>query len=59
MHYDVKAIDKAMKLYKKIFSKLEFLAEFQIIHTQTFRKSIIQLAFKKTGLIFYNPAVIL
>lgn len=48
-----------MWLGKGDFSKLVFLAKFQVIHTQIFKKSTIQLSFKKTRLIFYNLEAIL
>ncbi len=41
------------------FGKLEFLAKFQVMRTQTFKKSTIQSAFKRIGLIPYNPEVVL
>ena len=41
------------------FGKLEFLAKFQTMHNQTFKKSTIKSAFRKTGLIPYNPEIIL
>ena len=48
-----------MQLDKGNFGKLEFLAKFQVICTQTFKKSIIQSAFKRTRLITYNLEVVL
>lgn len=41
------------------FGKLKFLAKFQTICTQIFKKSTIQATFKNTGLIPYNPKIIL
>lgn len=41
------------------FNKLNFLASLIIIYVKTFKKSTILSAFKKTGLIFYNPKIIL
>ena len=41
------------------FSKLEFLAKFQVMLTQIFKKSTIKLAFKRTGLIFYHLEIVL
>ena len=58
-HYHAEAIDNAMQLGEGDFGKLEFLAKFQTMRTQTFRKSTIQSAFRKTGLIPYNPEVVL
>ena len=58
-HYHTEAIDNTMRLGEEDFGKLEFLAKFQTMHTQTFRKPTIQSAFRKTGLIPYNPEVVL
>ena len=41
------------------FGKLKFLAKFQVMRTQTFKKSTIQSAFKRTGIIPYNPEDVL
>ena len=41
------------------FGKFEFLAKFQVMYTQTFKKSTIQSAFKRIGLIPYNFEVVL
>ena len=58
-HYHAEAIDNAMRSSEGDFGKLEFLAKFQVMRTQTFKKSTIQSAFKRTGLIPYNPEVVL
>ena len=47
-----------MRLDKSNFCKFEFVAKVQVIRIQTFKKSIIQSAFKRTKLIFYNLEVI-
>ena len=41
------------------YGKLEFLASLQTIRSQTFKKSTIRSAFKNTGLIPYNPEIVL
>ena len=41
------------------FGKLDFLASFITMHIKTFKKSTIFLAFRKTGLISYNPEIVL
>ena len=41
------------------FNKLKFLAKFQTMCNQIFKKSIIRSAFRNTGLIFYNLEVVL
>ena len=40
------------------FGKLAFLAKFQTMPIQTFKKSTIQSVFRNTGLILYNPEVV-
>ena len=44
---------------KDDFDKLEFLAKFQVMPTQNFKKSIIKSALKRTRLIFYYLKIIL
>ena len=41
------------------YGKLEFLASLQTIRSQTFKKSTIRSAFKNTGLIPYNPEIVI
>ena len=41
------------------FGKLEFLVKLQVIYIQTFKKSTIKLAFKRTELIFYNLKMVI
>ena len=48
-----------MRLDEEDFGKLEFLAKFQTMRNQTFKKSTIKSAFKNTGLIPYNSEVVL
>ena len=57
-YYD-KAIDAAMQTKIPEFSKLDFLANLTTMHTKTFKKSTIILAFKKTSLISYNSKMVL
>ena len=58
-HYHIKIIDNIMQLSEGDFSKLKFLAKFQTICNQTFKKSTIRSAFRNTRLISYNPEVVL
>ena len=44
---------------KEILASLKFLAKFETMRTQTFKKSTIKSAFRNTGLIPYNPEVVL
>lgn len=41
------------------FGKLDFLASLTTMHAKTFKEFTILLAFRKTGLISYNPEIIL
>lgn len=54
----MEAINNVMRMGKSHFGKLEFLAKFQVMYNQTLIKSIIQLAFKRSRLIFYNSEVV-
>ena len=58
-HYHTEAIDTAIRAENLNFNKLDFLTAFQTIRTQTFTKSTICSAWKNTGLIPYNPSVVL
>ena len=57
-HYHAEAIDNAMRSGEGDFGKLEFLAKFHTMRTQTFQKSTVKSAFRITGLIPYNPEVV-
>ena len=58
-HHHTEAIDAAVRAGNMEFSKLDFLASFQAIRASTFTKSSILSAWKNTGLIPYNPNVVL
>ena len=58
-HYYAEAIDNAMRSGKGNFGKLEFLAKFQVMRTQTFKKSTIKSAFKRAGLIPYSSEIVI
>ncbi len=58
-HYHTEAIDGAVRAGNVEFDKLDFLAAFQKIWSQTFTESTIRSAWKNTGLIPYNPQVVL
>ena len=58
-HYHAEAIDDAIRSGSGDFGRLEFLAKFQFMRTQTFKKSTIKSAFKNTGLIPYNSEIVL
>ena len=58
-HYHTKAIDIAVRDGCIQITKVEFLAAISDIRRKTFKKSTIYSAFAKTGLIPFNPEVIL
>ena len=58
-HYHPEAIDNAMRSGEGDFGKLEILAKFQTMRTQTFKKSNIKSSLRNTGLIPYSPEVLL
>ena len=58
-HYHAEAIDQAVRLSDAEFNKAEFLAAFQSFRAKAFKKSTLQSSFRKTGLIPYNPEVVL
>lgn len=57
-YYYLKTINDAIGLNLGDFKKFKFLAKFQFIHSQTFKKSIIKSELKNTWLIFYNFKII-
>ena len=58
-HYYTKAIDIAVRDGCIQITKVEFLATILDIRRKTFKKSTIYSAFAKTGLIPFNPEVVL
>ena len=58
-HYHTDAIDKAVRLGDEKFGKLEFLAAFQSFRNQTFKPTTIRHAFESTGLVPFDPDVVL
>ena len=58
-HYHTKAIDIAVRDGCSKITKLEFLAAISDVRRQAFKKSTIHSAFAKTGLIPFNPNVVL
>ncbi len=58
-YYHTDDIDKAVRLGDEKFGKLEFLAAFQSFRNQIFKSSTIRHAFKSTGLIRFNPDLVL
>ena len=58
-YYHTDAVDKAVRLGDEKFGKLELLAAFQSFRNQTFKLTTIRHAFKSTGLVPFNPDIIL
>ena len=58
-HYHTEAIDQAVRLGDTKFGTLEFLAAFQQFRAKTFKESTVKHAFKATGLVPYNPEIVL
>ena len=58
-HYHAEAVDSVTRAGCPDFNKLEFLAAITSIRRQAFKPSTIVSAFRKTGLIPYNPEIVL
>lgn len=58
-HYHSEAIDDAVRDGDYEFSKLEFLARITSIRSQAFKKNTIRESFGKTGLIPFNPEIVM
>jgi DDE superfamily endonuclease len=54
-HYHAEAVDAAVRTGDMKFSKIEFLAALTNIRKQAFKKSTILSAFRKTGIIPFDP----
>ena len=55
----MEAVDSAVRLGSSNFDRLDFLAAFTWMRTQTFTSSTIRSAFCKTGFVPYAPEVVL
>ena len=58
-HFHAGAIDAATRTGCSDFNKLEFLAALTSIREQTFKKTTVLSAFRQTGLIPFNPEIVL
>jgi len=58
-HYHVEAVEAATRTGYGDFDKAEFLDTIDTIRQQTFKSSTIQSAFRATGLIPYNPDIVI
>lgn len=58
-HYHSEAVNMAISTGDESFTKVEFLAAFTKFRRQAFKSSTIRSAFRETGLIPYNPEVVL
>ncbi len=58
-NYHAEAVDNAVRTGDMEFTLVEFLAHIQSIRKQTFKKSTVLSSFRKTGLIPFDPQVVL
>ncbi len=58
-HYQAEAVDNAVQTGDVEFTRVQFLAHIQSIRKQAFKKLIVFSSFHKTGLIPFNPQVVL
>ena len=58
-HYHAEAIDNASRTGCSEFDKIEFLTAIDSIRWQTFKPTTILSAFKATGLIPFNPSIVI
>ena len=58
-HHHAEAIDEAVRAGGVEFDKLDFLAMFQYMRDMTFTQSTVTSSFKKTGLVPYDPNMVL
>ena len=58
-HYHAEAVEAATRMGCSDFNKIEFLDQIDSIRQQTFKPSTIQSAFRATGLIPYDPSIVI
>lgn len=58
-YYHGKAINTAVQTGDKEFLKVDFLTSFKAFHQQTFKESTVVSAFRKTGIVLYDPSKVL
>ena len=58
-HFHAEAVDAATRTGCSDFNKLEFFAALSSIRKQTFKRTTILSAFRQTGLIPFNPNIVL
>lgn len=58
-HWYAEAVNEAVQNEDETFNKLECLAAFNRFRTQAFKDTTIRWAWENTGLVPYNPAVVL
>jgi hypothetical protein len=58
-YYHVEAINRTVRLSDTKFPRAEFLSAFNGIRKDTFKKITIYSVFRKTGLIPFNPNVVI
>lgn len=58
-HWHSEAVNEAVQNGDETFSKVEFLNAFNNFRSKAFKESTIRSAWNKTGLIHYNPALVI
>lgn len=58
-HWYTEAIDLAMRQAGGDYSRIDFLANFQAIRDKAFKQTIVVLTWRKSGLVPYDPDVII
>jgi len=58
-HYHAEALDATTRTGCCEFNKVEFFSSLESIRSQTFKTSTIRSAFRKMGLIPFNPSMVL
>ena len=58
-HYHAEAVEAATRMGCGDFNKCEFLDQIHSIREQTFKQSTVRSAFQATGLIPYNPSIVI
>ena len=56
--WDTEAVNEAIQHGDETFSKVEFLIAFNSFRSKAFKDTTIRLAWKKTGLLPFNPALV-
>ena len=58
-HWHLEAVNKAVQQGDETYTKVEFLNAFNTFRPKAFKASTIRSAWKRTGLILYNPGLVI